>query len=245
MSVSLKLISLNIERSKHLDLVLPFLVSQRPDVDFLQELFERDISKFSDALEGASCEFVPMARYIRETPPQIMGVGIFSRFPVHGGDVLYYRGDPMHLPELDQDNPKTYNNKNLPLVWRDVKKEGVLFRIATTHFTWTPDGQADDDQRRDIKELLRVLEPEGEFVLCGDFNAPRGGEIFGMLARKYTDNVPLRYTTSIDGSLHRDGPLPFMVDGIFSTPGYNVSEVQLVSGVSDHCALVAQVSKTG
>ena len=81
-------------------------------------------------------------------------------------------------------------------------------------------------------------------MLCGDFNAPRGGEIFGLLAQKYKDNVPQKYTTSIDGILHRAGPLPFMVDGLFSTPGYTVSHVEMVCGISDHCALIANVASS-
>ncbi len=242
MSVSLRLVSLNVERSRHIDLVLPFLRSQSSDVVCLQELLEADVPTISEAL-GATCDFIPMARHIGEESPQIFGVGIFSKLPVRDRGVLFYRGDPARIPELDQSDEKTYNNKNFPLVWCDVEKEGALFRIATTHFTWTPDGQADDDQRRDMKELLRILESKGEFVLCGDFNAPRGGEIFGMLAQKYTDNIPLRYTTSIDGTLHRDGHIPVMVDGLFSTPGYAVSDVELIPGISDHYALIATVKE--
>jgi endonuclease/exonuclease/phosphatase family metal-dependent hydrolase len=126
----------------------------------------------------------------------------------------------------------------------EIEKEGETFRVATTHFTWTPDGSADDYQRADVKKLLAILGGMGEFVLTGDFNAPRGGEIFGTLAEKYKDNVPSHYTTSIDGALHRAGPLELMVDGIFSTPGYAVSDVELVAGVSDHKAIVATVSST-
>lgn len=244
MSVSLKIVSLNIERSKHLDLVIPFLRAERPDAVCLQELFESDISKFSDAL-GMPCQFAPMSRYIRETPPRIMGVGIFSKLSVRERGVEFYGGDPAYIPDLDQEDEKTYNNKNFPLVWCDVEKGTALFRVATTHFRWTPYGQVDDGQRRDMKRLLQVLESKEEFVLCGDFNAPRGGEIFGMLAQKYKDNIPAHYTTSIDGTLHRNGPVPFMVDGFFSTPQYRVSDVQLIPGVSDHYAIIAHVSTAG
>jgi hypothetical protein len=34
-----------------------------------------------------------------------------------------------------------------------------------------------------------------------------------------------------------------MVDGLFSTPGYLVSDVELHSGVSDHMAITANVAK--
>ena len=93
-----------------------------------------------------------------------------------------------------------------------------------------------------VKRLLACLEPEEEFTLCGDFNAPRGGEIFTALAMRYQDNIPLEYASSIDGNLHRKGPLPYMVDGLFTTPSYIASDVSLQSGVSDHCAILATVS---
>ena len=78
-------------------------------------------------------------------------------------------------------------------------------------------------------------------VLCGDFNAPRGGEIFTRLATQSRDNVPSHYVTSIDPKLHRAGPLQLMVDGLFSTDGYRLSEVVLHNGVSDHCTITAVV----
>lgn len=119
----------------------------------------------------------------------------------------------------------------------------MTFRIGTTHFTWTPDGEADEVQRTDIESLFAVLEKQGDIIFTGDFNAPRGKEIFSRLAERYHDNVPSEYTTSIDSTLHRAGDLPHMVDGIFSTSGYAVQNVRMVCGVSDHCALVAEVRK--
>ncbi len=243
MIAPLTLVSLNIQRSNHLHLVLPFLARQMPDVACIQELFESDIPKLGEALGGAACLFAPMSRFVRAQPPEIMGVGIFSRYHFRDSGMSYYRGDPARLPSLDQDNPATWNNKNFPLLWCDTEKDSILYRIATTHFTWTPDGQADDDQRRDVKELLGVLAPLGPLVLTGDFNAPRGREIFSTLAQQYTDNVPTRYTTSLDMEYHRKDNLELMVDGMFSTPEYQVTDVELVSGVSDHRAITSVVTK--
>ena len=242
---SLRLLSLNIHRANHLPLVLPFLAEQMPEVACIQELYESDIPRLSEALGGASCVFAPMSRYFREVPPQIMGVGIFSKLPVRKSDISFYSGDPAHIPDLDQDDPKTWNNKNFSLLWCDIEKDGTIFRTATTHFRWTPDGQANDGQRRDMKELLRILDPFGELVLSGDFNAPRGREIFGMLTEKYKDNIPTRYVSSLDLGRHRVPNLQLMVDGIFSTPNYDVSDVEMISGVSDHCALLGTVTHAG
>ena len=245
MSTSLKLVSLNIERGKHLDLVSAFLSRENPEVACIQELREQDIPMFEKIL-GAPCIFVPLSNFPDDDAPSIIGSAIFSRLPVRSRTIEHYVGDPQHIPDFMFDDKRTMNRA---LIVCDIEKDGQLFRIGTTHFTWTPDGNPNDLQKRDIQRLLPLLESAGELVLTGDFNAPRGqpgqgGEIWGMLAERYKDNVPLKYTTSLDGTFHRAGRLPYMVDGIFSTPEYQVSNVEMVCGLSDHCALVASVSKS-
>jgi len=125
----------------------------------------------------------------------------------------------------------------------EIEKGGATFRVATTHFTWSEKGEASDLQKEDLGKLFPLLEGLREFVLCGDFNAPRGRTTFDAIAAKYKDNIPLEYTTSIDGSMHRAGNLPYMVDGLFTTPEYQASNVALNSGVSDHLAITATIHK--
>lgn len=242
MGVSLKLVSLNIEYSKHVDSAMRFLADRKPDVACIQELYERDVPRMSEALGSSAHYFVPMTLHATEHPPEAMGIAIFSRHGIARRRAEYYLGDPDSVPTQDPRDPATFNKKNQMMLFCEIEKNGATFTIGTTHFTWTPDGQPTDSQRTDMRSLLRVLEAAGECVFCGDFNVPRGGELWAMLASCYTDNVPPRYTTSIDGNLHRRGQLNLMVDGLFSTPQYAVSDVEMISGVSDHCALVATVS---
>lgn len=242
MSATLKIVHLNIEGSKHLDLVIPFLVAQGPDVVCLQELLSCDIRLLEEEL-GMRCLFAPMAQdYGSES-----GIGIFSRHPSSAERASQYGGrwDDGLVPYVHGDPTRRagYLSSKFILLSCDLKKEGETFHVATTHFPVTPHGEATDFQREDMKRLLGLLEKEGEFVLMGDFNAPRGGEIFSMLSEKYKDNIPPHVTTSIDGAIHRAGQLPHMVDGIFSTPGYEVSNVIGHTGVSDHWAFTAEVKK--
>jgi endonuclease/exonuclease/phosphatase family metal-dependent hydrolase len=81
-----------------------------------------------------------------------------------------------------------------------------------------------------------------DFILTGDFNAPRGRATWDTLAAKYKDNIPARYTSSIDPS-HRAGESPYVVDGIFTTPEYEARNVELHEGISDHKAVTATVVK--
>ena len=249
MSVGLKLISLNIERHKHLALVEKFLTMRMPDVVCLQEVFEHDVDRLLRAIGGSEYAFEPMGKRPDEPSPGIMGIAILSRFPIMKKEVRYYAGERGELRDSTQSDTSTYNLMNRMILASDLEKDGMGFRIATTHFTWTPDGKPDDVQRNDIQNLLRILAELGDFVLMGDFNAPRGGEIFAMLAEHYKDNVPPHYVTSLDQKLHRaveSHPHEIadkMVDGIFSTPNYIVTDIEMICGVSDHCALVATVSK--
>src|SRR3989344_2532519 len=170
MSASTKLLSLNIERSKHLDLIIPFLERQAPEVACLQEVMEEDIGRISRAMGGASCVFEPMA-YRPDESSHPMGVAIFSRLEIVEKKTHYYSGERGVLRNSIQSDSSTYNLLNRLLLTCDIRKDGAVFQICTTHFTWTFDGVADDVQRRDMKALIGILDGLGDFVLTGDFNA--------------------------------------------------------------------------
>lgn len=209
------------------------------------------MSRIASMLGGADSSFVPMLRLPSEEGSIVVGLGIFSRLPIREKFEKYYNGDRTRVGEmrLDMNAFQQHDLKCGVLAFCDIEKDGAVFRIGTTHFTWTPKGLPSDFQRLDLGVMLGHLQESGEFVLTGDFNAPRGGEIFGEIAARYQDNIPLHYATSLDIDLHVAGKLrpqelaDKMVDGVFSTPGYQVSDVELHTGVSDHCAITAIVSK--
>jgi hypothetical protein len=49
--------------------------------------------------------------------------------------------------------------------------------------------------------------------------------------------------TTIDQYLHRKPGIQLVVDGLFSTPEYEVAHVKVKSGISDHMAVIATVSR--
>ena len=243
MSATLKLAQLNIEGSKHINLVIPFLQAQNPDVVCIQELKEQDIETFEKELKMRHI----LAR-MHTGAAGVNSIGIFTALPLGNPQAYWYGGQTdTELAEYvhsEHDRKLSHDSSKFYLLTADIEKEKEIFHVGTTHFPVTAHGEATDYQREDMARLLLQLEEEGEFVLAGDFNAPRGGEIFAQLAEKYKDNIPLQITTSIDGSLHRAGQLPHMVDGIFSTAGYKVMNVQGHTGVSDHWAFTADVVRT-
>lgn len=239
--MALKLLSVNIERSRHLDRVLPLVQKYDPDVLCIQELAEKDIDRIREAYSH-DYEFAPMLRHFKYEDTPIVGIGIFSKLPVIQKRSAYYYGSREALPDHNE-TPSRGDDMNCAVALMTVTKDSMEFKVGTTHFTWSDGGQATDLQRENMNKLIATMEQEGEMVLSGDFNAPRGREIFGMIASRFKDNIPPEYTTSIEGSLHRAGDLQLMVDGLFTTPAYTASNVRLIGGISDHMAIVADIGK--
>jgi len=86
-----KLIQLNIEGSRHLARVVPFLENEKPDIVCLQELNEKDVPHILDALgETAVYVFTPMVRRLVEGNILIQGSGVFSLLPFHDTLARHY-----------------------------------------------------------------------------------------------------------------------------------------------------------
>lgn len=244
--MSIKLVSLNIEGNKHLDnLVLPFLVAEQPEVVTLQEVFLSDVPKIEEAL-GMTGIFIPMAdvNYENEHLPArgLWGILHLTKLKAIEGSYQYYHGVEEEIPDFfARQDP---NSMNRVLVWQVVEKDGQLYRFATTHFTWSKEGETIDLQRQTYQSLNQILLTFPDVVLTGDFNVPRGKEIFTNLATSYTDNIPAHITTTIDNNLHKaNNNIQFVVDGCFTSKEYRASGVRIVDGVSDHMAVVAEISK--
>lgn len=237
----LKLISVNIEKHRHIDRVLDFLKRKNPDVICFQEILKEDFPMFLEAT-GFKGVFVPMTKVTPKFEINVekvtSGIAIISKFPLKT-ETHYYWGSSDFVPEFTHgSDPSSYNR--MLLVGR-LGRGGKEFVIGNTHFTWTSDGSINDWQRKDLVSLMDILSKYPEIILCGDMNAPRGREVFEIIASKYKDNIPAHLTTSIDKNLHRAGDLQLVVDVLFTTPEYVAKNVRLQDGVSDHMAVVAEL----
>lgn len=241
----MKLISINIEYSLHDDLVLEFLKKENPDVVCVQELLETkfDFYKKELGFEGVYRLLDPERKHPKFIGKN-QGVGIFAK-KITGSGYSFINGKEENLSKpFSQINAKKSLQNNTALLWANVEdKNGDTFKIVTTHLPVTRKGKSTIFHLKVVTSLLAKLGTLGEFVLCGDMNAPRGRESFSRLAKKYKDNIPQKYKTSIDQNLHRVKGIQFMVDGLFTTPKYKASNVRLQDGVSDHMAIVAEITK--
>lgn len=244
----MKLISLNIEGDKHLDeRVLPFMQAEQPDLVCMQEVFEADVPKLCQELE-MEAYWAPMSNIVVPNPhlpaKGMLGVAQFTKWPVVDQRAEYYVGSREQIPYFFENrNP---NAQNRVLVTQTVEIEDQRFTVATTHFTWSPEGSFTQEQASNFEALRNILKGFNKLVLCGDFNSPRNRDqenVYTTLAELYHDAIPPHYTTSIDSSLHKSGAqIELMVDGLFHTDHYQTSGVRLVDGVSDHMAIVATVA---
>ena len=232
---TLSFLDLNIECHRHLDRIPSFLKASQADVMCFQEIFEDTFEQFKNELGmvGAFCH-----RASKRSEPGREGMVILSKYPIKSVKDITYD----NFTDLNEALSRSHAKRPLAKVLIcEIEKEGQTFVIATTHFTWTPDGEASDEQRTNVVSLLEVLREYPALLLTGDFNAPRGKEIFDSITKEFVDTIPTDVKTTIDGEFHRAGLLELVVDGLF-TRSYQVSNVQIHSGLSDHCGVTALIS---
>ena len=238
----MKLVSINIEAAKHLDLVRGFLELENPDVICMQEVFEEDAKFFAKHFD-LDYRYVGMTKKHdtrNSTGLGIWGLAILSRYKILSDHTDFYVGSEDLLETYDHTDK---GGVRKALLCVEVEEDDRKWRFANTHFTWTPNGQPTEDQRVHLEKLLEFLEKYPDIILCGDFNAPRGGEVWSKLALVYKDNIPDTVKTTVDKNNHIAGDLQLVVDGLFTTPEYGVSNVEVLDGLSDHCAIVAEIEK--
>lgn len=240
-AMSLKLLTLNIEGHRHLERWPAKILLEKPDVVCMQEVFSADMPYIENTL-GMKGFFAPMLDVNQENkyginPLGTWGLGFFTNLEHTPEKTEYYFGSenlkPFELP----------NDASRLVLSSTVTKDGKQFSVGTTHFTWSDKGLTTDEQRRDFQELKKIIMGFDELILCGDFNAPRGKEIFGEFETLLTDNLPQDIISTIDHDLHYAGKIDLVVDTIFTTPHYKMSNVRVLNGVSDHLGVVGEVER--
>lgn len=239
----LSILQLNIEGDNHFDTIPQLLEEKQPDVLCLQEVFESDLQHFHETYPHilyAPLISIEVENKFRLSVKGNLGNALCSKYPFQMSVKEYYVGEEENIPGYVNGEPNTLLRA---LCIADIQKNEEVFRIATTHFTWSKYGEVSELQKEHLKPLLQLIEKYRPFIFTGDFNAPRGKEIFDTIATHLKDNVPANITTSIDQHLHRISGIQLMVDGFFTSPEYSVTHIEMIDGVSDHQALFGKVQK--
>jgi endonuclease/exonuclease/phosphatase family metal-dependent hydrolase len=242
MTVIIKLLNLNIEGDLHLDTVIPLLQTEKPEVICLQEVFEKDLLLLEKTL-GMKANFLATLRTLsknkyRVSPRGNTGLAIFTNLKLKSVNYKFYQKSRGSIPPLLM--PGKPNSPDRGLVIINVEKQNQNFQIAATHFNWSKKGESTKTQLKSLNRMLPLIDLNN-IILCGDFNAPRGRKTWEIIASKLKDNIPSEVTTTLDGNIHRAGDLQLVVDGLFTSKNYRTSDVRVISGVSDHCAIVANI----
>ncbi len=242
----MKIVSVNIEKKKHLGRLLPFLQREEPYVVCVQEVMEDTVSFLSEAL-GLHVSFVPLVRleeWDTEVNGGVMGIALLTKLPHRIRDVFFYESDPRIRTITRNTALKDLHVLFPRAVMIGDCSSGVSERsvtVATTHFTYTPDGSTDQFQKKALSTLLAHLMPYKNLIFTGDFNIPRPNELYYAIAEQFRDNIPKEIVSSLDPVLHRKNGLKKMVDYFWTKGDYRASNVHLISGVSDHCAVVGEI----
>lgn len=244
----MKLITLNIEGTRHYDTVLELLRHQSADVLCLQEVPEEFVPEIEEL--GYQTSFALRCVKSQEGPEYQDGIVVATKVE-HSAKTHYYykysdKPDDIFIEKIGR------RSNHQPLLDVRVIVDGSEFNIVNTHFTWSVDGLINDAQQEDLASLLSYTQNLPPHLLCGDFNLPRiYNSLYKDIIHSYQDNIPDHVQSSLDPELHRIRNNPqdahhvndFMVDYVFSQPPYQVSDVELQYGVSDHAAVIAEVSK--
>lgn len=238
--MSLKVLSLNIEGQKHLERVRGFLASEKADVVCLMEVYQSNVESLVGA-EYRDWVYAPNNVVQQESATrkrETMGVMIMSKQMFDRQTIKYFDGKTPGTVAM------IGTGTHSPVM---VVVELGKYRLGAVHFTWTPAASETQKQNEHLDNLLDELAGV-EMVMCGDFNIPRGNELYEKLSARYHDNVPAEVESTIDPVLHyanqkHPGKLKLVVDYAWSTPGYLVEKVRVETGISDHCGLVCLVSR--
>lgn len=238
----MRFINLNVEGHRHAPRVMSFVAMVQPDILCLQETPESFVTELES--RGYQVTFAPLT--LRGlTPEQTYAEGVvFATRSPHTAVVHHYHDTGSDLVLFAK--PR----------YRETMRKAVIcgavagMHIATTHFTWTPEGAKPNAyQQEDIKSLMRILDDYPPHVLCGDLNIPRyHNRLYDeYLLPRYRDVVPEQYGSSLDRTYHRcvnDPELQhlftdFMVDHLLVSASIEVTDVSLTFGLSDHAAVSA------
>lgn len=241
--MSLTFFSLNLEADRHLIEVTEYLKKYHPDVVHFQEIYRVHAEEWGRQFGYHVC-FAAHADYqVTEhifKPLGLWGVATLTKIKPIATVIPYYSAPPHTLPTdyctLKEGHPRA-------IIIIKLQSDNKEYTFANTHFTWAMPDKADVEQAADFARLKVILEPYPSLVMSGDFNAPRESMVYRELATKYRSWVPEDVDTTLDPTYFRKPGLKLVVDHLFSTSDYKVADVEVITGLSDHCGIRASISK--
>lgn len=240
--MSVSFFTLNIEADKHKGNIEAYLKTNNPDVVFLQEVYKIHAEEWASKY-GYHLSFAPHVDFnIYEhifKPLGEWGIATLTKNKPTKVKIDYYSEPPLVIPH---DFMKVLKHPRALLV-SQIKEDGNIYSFVNTHFTWALTEDADIAQYPDYQRMQKLLDKLPSFLLAGDLNTNRGSRVYRELASRYIDHLPKNLESTLDPVLFRKPELKLVVDHLFSTPDYKISNVQVLTGLSDHCGITCSVMK--
>lgn len=167
------------------------------------------------------------------------GVGLASRYPLSNIEVMRFKAAPISLPLLVPSNPrprmiKVADEPRVAVI-ADVETPLGKFTIATTHLSFVPGFNV-----KQLRKLTTQLSKRSNPVLIiGDFNLP--GKIANFVSRWDSLSELPTYPT-MNPRIQFDHIIARGLSDEVINQARNSAEV-LQLPISDHCALVVEVTK--
>ena len=237
--MSIKIVTLNIEGDKHLDKVIKLLKTEKPNVVCLQEILDKDFQTFKSILQMDG-SFYPQVHIGNDIHFGIAknvdrGTSLLSNLEIISQEGRYYVQNE-HIPIC-----RRWGWDDRVLALMQVQNNEGLYNVATTHFEFTRNGEPTKRQLKNMEALLTALQGQEDLIFAGDVNAPRGYKTYGLFRKFFDrDHVPITVASTLDPILHRANHRQYVVDTVLTKGGFTANPVRLVSGVSDHYALVTR-----
>ncbi len=233
----LNILQLNVELNLHTDQIIEHVQKHNYDVLLFQEVLQVDLDTIAEACD-MHYAFAPLNTIQHQGALHTLGVATFRNILLLNIEQLYYRGDSKNLPLITRQTPEMMARA---LLLVEVATNGQIYRLINTHFTWSANATVNNMQRHDFDKMLTILQNYEHFLLVGDFNTPRGQELYDHLSKLYTDNIPLDLKSTLDKKLFRVPGLELVIDGVFTTAKYKVSGMQILQGLSDHVGIAFRI----
>jgi endonuclease/exonuclease/phosphatase family metal-dependent hydrolase len=193
-----------------------------------------------ESWEGATNSHVHSHEHSESDPEHPhYGVGLASRYPVSNIEVLRFKASPISLPLLVPSNPrprmiKVADEPRVAII-ADVETPLGIYTVATTHLSFVPGFNV-----KQLRQLTKQLsERTNPVLIFGDFNLP------GKLARfvsRWDSLAELPTYPTFKPRIQFDH---IVARGLSeeSIKRVQKSAEVLQLPISDHCALVVEITK--
>lgn len=255
--MSIKFLTLNVEHGgKYMDNVLVLLDRIRPDIFFLQEVYNSKNSQHEkrfrtvDVISEKVKEYMPFHdfkgyAYDPDIPTE-MGNAIFSKFEIEETNNFFF-----DQPYKDVTFNGVHEPPTVPraLQWAMVNAHGKRLNLCNLHGIWAIDGLDSPRRIQMAEQMVKVLKHKNNIILAGDTNFDtKAFETIRIIESAGIKSVFEDSLISTFNMNHKTDPgyATACVDMVFISPEFKVEKKEMpMDDVSDHRPLYVELSIDG